>query len=114
MHTAEQLPFGPYPGGVPGGSCAVGEHKLMQGVDAVWSPSESIGKYSYKYGQIETIFYFHHLWTYLASKTHELATRRENLDKAVLGFVNPCPVKGILIFRNLAKQFPQFEFAASS
>jgi hypothetical protein len=114
VHTAEQLPFGPYSGGIPGGSCSVGEHKPMHGVDAIWSVSESIKSYAQKYGQIETTFHVHHPWTYLDSKTHGMPTRRENWDKAVVGFVNPCAVKGSLIFRDLAKRCPQFKFVAWS
>ncbi|KIY00057.1 uncharacterized protein Z520_03742 [Fonsecaea multimorphosa CBS 102226] len=113
-HTAEQLPFGPFAGGIPGSSYSVGEHKLMQGVDGIWSVSEAIKSYAQKYGQIETTFHVHHPWTYLDRKTHGLPTRRENWGKAAIGFVNPCAVKGYSIFHDLAKRCPEFKFVALS
>ncbi|KIW11002.1 hypothetical protein PV08_10301 [Exophiala spinifera] len=114
VHTAEQLPFGPFAGGIPGASYSTGEHKLMRGVDAIWAVSECIRNYAQKHGQIESTFHIHHPWTYLDSKTHALPTRRENWDKTAIGFVNPCPVKGSSIFRDLAKRCPEFKFVALS
>jgi hypothetical protein len=114
VHTAEQLPFGPFAGGIPGGSYSNGEHRLMKGVDAIWSVSESIKRYAQKYGQIETTFHVHHPWTYMNNKPHALPARRENWDKTIIGFVNPCPVKGSSLFCALAKKCPQFEFMALS
>lgn len=114
VHTAEQLPFGPFAGGIPGSSYSIGEHKLMQGVDAIWSVSECIKSYTQEHGQIDTTFHVHHPWTYPDSKTHGLPTARKNWNKTAIGFVNPCAVKGASIFRDLAKRCPHFEFVALS
>ncbi len=114
IHTAEQLPFGPFSGGISGGSCTSRENELMHGVDGIWSVSEAIKKYAKEHGQIETTFLVHHPWTYLDNKTQQLPIRRHNWDKEVIGMVNPCPVKGSSILRDLAKRCPQFKFAAWS
>ncbi|KAK5228797.1 hypothetical protein LTR72_002684 [Exophiala xenobiotica] len=114
IHTAEQLPFGPFSGGISGGSCTAREHELMHGVDGIWSVSKAIKQYAKEHGQIETTFLVHHPWTYLDTKTQQLPIRRNNWDKEVVGMVNPCPVKGSSILRDLAKRCPQFKFAAWS
>jgi hypothetical protein len=35
IHTAEQLPVGPFAGGIPGGACFRREHRLLKEVDNV-------------------------------------------------------------------------------
>ncbi|KAJ4518130.1 hypothetical protein HRR83_003415 [Exophiala dermatitidis] len=114
VHTAEQLPFGPYAGGISGSAYSKSEHKLLMGLDGIWSVSQALKNYAREYGQLNTTFHVHHPWTYLDSKTRGLPLRRRNWDKDLVGIVNPCPVKGSSIFHALAKRCPQFKFAAWS
>ncbi|KAF4960830.1 hypothetical protein FGADI_663 [Fusarium gaditjirri] len=110
VHTAEQLPFGPFAGGVPGHSITGREADLLQQLDGIWSVSDSIRKYALEHGQLQTSFLLHHPWTYLVGKDHEMPARLFNWDKRFVAMINPCPVKGSCIFVNLARACPQLEF----
>lgn len=110
VHTAEQLPFGPFSGGMPGHVSSPSEAKLLQQVDGIWSVSEGIRRYALEHGQLETNFFVHHPWTYLDEKTHAMPTRRNNWDKKFVGMINPCKVKGVQIFTSLAEMCPQHKF----
>lgn len=109
VHTAEQLPFGPFAGGVPGHSSTTREADLFQQLDGIWSVSDAIQNYALEHGQLQTRFLVHHPWTYLVGKDHEMPSRLFNWDKFV-AMINPCPVKGSCIFVNLARACPQLEF----
>ncbi|WKT40369.1 hypothetical protein QSH57_005175 [Fusarium oxysporum f. sp. vasinfectum] len=110
VHTAEQLPFGPFAGGVPGHSSTTREADLFQQLDGIWSVSDAIRNYALEHGQLQTRFPVHHPWTYLVGKDHEMPSRLFNWDKKFVAMINPCPVKGSCIFVNLARACPQLEF----
>ncbi|KAF5668278.1 glycosyltransferase family 4 [Fusarium denticulatum] len=110
VHTAEQLPFGPFAGGVPGHSSTTREADLLQQLDGIWSVSETIRKYALQHGQLQTRFLVHHPWTYLVGKDHAIPDRAFNWDKKFVGMINPCPVKGASILVDLARKCPQLEF----
>jgi len=110
VHTAEQLPFGPFAGGVPGHASSPREVDLLRQLDGIWSVSNAIKQYALQYGQLHTNFFVHHPWTYLEEKTHEMPVHLHNWDKRFVGMINPCEVKGSQIFINLAKVCPQFDF----
>ncbi|KAJ4029382.1 hypothetical protein NW761_013987 [Fusarium oxysporum] len=110
VHTAEQLPFGPFAGGVPGHSSTTREADLFQQLDGIWSMSDAIQNYALEHGQLQTRFLVHHPWTYLVGKDHEMPSRLFNWDKKFVAMINPCPVKGSCIFVNLARACPQLEF----
>ncbi|SCO87624.1 uncharacterized protein FRV6_11751 [Fusarium oxysporum] len=110
VHTAEQLPFGPFAGGVPGHSSTTREADLFQQLDGIWSVSDAIRNYALEHGQLQTRFLVHHPWTYLVGKDHEMPSRLFNWDKKFVAMINPCPVKGSCIFVNLARACPQLEF----
>ncbi|KAM0234622.1 hypothetical protein ACHAP5_010016 [Fusarium lateritium] len=112
VHTAEQLPFGPFAGGMPGHSCTAREADLLHRLDGIWSVSEVIRKYALDYGQLQTRFLFHHPWTYLVGKEHELPRPLSNWDKGFVGMINPCAVKGSSIFLDLARACPKLDFLA--
>ncbi|KAJ4094405.1 hypothetical protein NW760_012765 [Fusarium oxysporum] len=81
VHTAEQLPFGPFAGGVPGHSSTTREADLFQQLDGIWSVSDAIRNYALEHGQLQTRFLVHHPWTYLVGKDHEMPSRLFNWDK---------------------------------
>ncbi|KAH7093471.1 hypothetical protein FB567DRAFT_434387 [Paraphoma chrysanthemicola] len=110
IHTAEQLPFGPFAGGVPGHVSSAGEFDLLKQLDGIWSVSNAIKQYAFEHGHLETSFFVHHPWTYLEEKTHSLPAHHHNWDKPYIGMINPCAVKGSHILLNLAKSCPQHNF----
>lgn len=112
VHTAEQLPFGPFAGGMPGHSCTAHEADLLHRLDGIWSVSEVIRKYALDYGQLQTRFLFHHPWTYLVGKGHEVPRHLFNWDKKFVAMINPCAVKGSSVFLSLARACPKLDFLA--
>ena len=110
IHTAEQLPFGPYAGGMPGHGTSPSELKLLQELDGIWSVSNAIKQYALDYGQLQTSFFVHHPWTYLDEKKRQLPVPLHNWDKQFIGMINPCAVKGLPILINIAKSCPQYNF----
>jgi hypothetical protein len=110
IHTAEQLPFGPFAGGVPGLLSSPSELELLQRLDGIWSVSNAIKQYALKYGQLQTSFFVHHPWTYLEEKQHQLPVNLHNWNKQFIGMINPCAIKGLPILVNLAKSCPQYNF----
>lgn len=112
VHTAEQLPFGPFAGGVPGHSSTAREADLLQRLDGIWSVSEIISKYALKHGKLQTQFMVHHPWTYLVGKSHETPNHLSNWNRKFIAMVNPCAVKGSSIFVKLARALPQYSFLA--
>lgn len=110
IHTAEQLPFGPFSGGMPGHVSTPSESKLLQQLDGIWSVSEAIQQYALEHGQLDTNFFVHHPWTYLDEKTHTIPTRQYNWDKKFIGMINPCKVKGVQILASLVESCPQHNF----
>ncbi|KAK4184101.1 glycosyltransferase [Podospora australis] len=111
VHTAEQLPFGPFVAGVSGHcmSPAV-EDRLLRDVDGVWSVSRAIQEYALKYGNLRTKFMVHSPNTYLDARTLALPRVRNNVDRDEVGMVNPCPPKGLSILLEVARRMPHVKF----
>jgi glycosyltransferase involved in cell wall biosynthesis len=112
IHCAEQLPFGPYAGGLKNSSCSPKEHDLLHQVDAIWSVSNAVKEYASEHGQLDTTFLVHDPWTYLDEKKHQVPDRYRNWDREVIGMINPSQVKGVDILLSLAKALPHRKFAA--
>jgi hypothetical protein len=114
IHTAEQLPFGPFAGGISGGASSSREHKLLQELDGIWSVSETIQNYAAEHGNLATQFILHHPWNYLDDETHKLPKRRYNWDKEDVLMINFCPLKGSDIVEALARRCPELKFVVVS
>ncbi|KAK3315810.1 glycosyltransferase family 4 protein [Apodospora peruviana] len=111
IHTAEQLPFGPYCGGIFGHCTSPAiEDKLLRGLDGIWSVSKAIQKYAWDYGKLPTKFMVHSTLSYLDKETGGMPLVRNNVDKFEVGMVNPCPHKGLHILLQLAKALPHVKF----
>lgn len=110
LHTAEQLPFGPFSGGMPGMNSSPKELSLLRQLDGIWSVSVAIKDYAMKYGQLQTDFFVHHPWTYLEDDTHRMPCQMHNWDKKSVGMINPCAVKGSKILLDLAAACPHLDF----
>ena len=108
VHTAEQLPFGPFAGGLPGHTSSPGESKLLQMLDGIWSVSNAIRQYALEHGQLRTSFFVHHPRTYLEEESHRIPAHLHNWDKDYICMINPCVVKGSPIFIALARSCPQY------
>jgi hypothetical protein len=110
IHTAEQLPFGPFAGGVPGHVSSPSENDLLQKLDGIWSVSNAIKQYALTHGKLQTTFSVHHPWTYLEEKKHKMPVHLHNWDKKFIGMINPCAVKGAQVLVSIAKSCPQYDF----
>jgi hypothetical protein len=109
IHCAEQLPFGPFAGKLPGSSATKAELNLLYKVDGVWSVSKAIQDYSKEHGQLNTTPLEHHIWTYL-DESHKVPLQRYNWDKDTVGMINPSSFKGIDILLSLARALPHIRF----
>ena len=111
VHTAEQLPFGPFVAGIDGHCLSPKvENELLRGLDGIWAVSKAIQDYAWIYGKLQTTFLVHPTLTYLDAKTGDMPVVRNNVDKHEIGMINPCPHKGLAIFLSLAKKFPNMNF----
>ena len=110
VHTAEQLPFGPFFGGMPGHASSHRELDCLRQLDGIWSVSNAIKQYALDHGQLDTSFFVHHPWTYLEEKKHMMPAQHHNWDKRFVGMINPCVVKGSHILIELAKVCPYLDF----
>lgn len=111
IHTAEQLPFGPFCGGVDGHCLSAKvEDRLLRGLDGVWSVSHAMQEYAWTHGRLQTKFLVHPTLTYVDKDTGAMPVVRNNIDKTEIGMVNPCPHKGLSILLALAKKFPNMKF----
>ncbi|KAK3693212.1 glycosyltransferase family 4 protein [Podospora appendiculata] len=111
IHTAEQLPFGPFCGGIEGHCIsAKEEYKMLQGVDGIWTVSGAIKRYAWEHGKLDTTFLVHSNLTYLDRETGGMPKVRMNVDRDEVGMVNPCPHKGLPILLALADKLPHIKF----
>ncbi|KAK3987986.1 hypothetical protein QBC44DRAFT_351449 [Cladorrhinum sp. PSN332] len=111
VHSAEQLPFGPYCAGVSGHCLSARiENDLLRNVDGIWAVSRAIQDYAWEHGRLKTKFLVHSRNTFLSNKTRGLPIIRNNVDRDEVGMINPCPYKGLSIVLALAKRLPQIKF----
>ncbi|KAK3381115.1 UDP-Glycosyltransferase/glycogen phosphorylase [Podospora didyma] len=111
VHSAEQLPFGPYCARVPGHCLSPkAEDTLLRGVDGIWTVSKALQRYAKEHGNLDTTFLVHSTRTYLDAVTGRMPVCRRNVHKKEVGMVNPCPAKGLTILIALAKELPHINF----
>jgi hypothetical protein len=111
IHTAEQLPFGPFVAGVDGHCLSpAAENRLLRDLDGIWTVSLAVKDYAWNYGRLMTTFLVHPPMTYLDRETGGMPVVRNNIDKDEIGMVNPCPHKGLSILIALARKFPHMKF----
>ncbi|KAK0629281.1 hypothetical protein B0T17DRAFT_615079 [Bombardia bombarda] len=111
IHTAEQLPFGPYCSGIDGHCISPRvENELLRGLDGLWAVSEAIKVYAKEHGQLDSTFLVHPNLTYMDKITNDLPLQRFNVNKFEVGMINPCPHKGLDILLELATKMPHVQF----
>lgn len=105
IHTAEQVPAGPYSGGIPGSATTKAELALWENVDGVVSVSKAIHSYAEIHcPTVTTTMIPNHAWTYMDKDSHLWPRRRSNFAKQRVAMVNPAYVKGYDIFLEMAKE----------
>ncbi|HUE04120.1 MAG TPA: glycosyltransferase family 4 protein [Bryobacteraceae bacterium] len=95
------LPFGP-DSGLPSEFLA----SALRQTDGVVAVSEYVAQYTREWGAVEAV----HLPISLLDPG--IPARLGRFENAFVSMVNPCAVKGISIFLELAERFPRVEFAA--
>jgi len=111
IHTAEQLPFGPFCQGIDGHCLSPKlEDSMLRDLDGIWSVSRAIQNYCMTYGDLDTDFFVHSNLTYLDTNTGGMPRVRNNVDKTEVGMVNPCPHKGLPILLDLITELPHIDF----
>ncbi|KAK3349789.1 hypothetical protein B0T25DRAFT_582651 [Lasiosphaeria hispida] len=111
IHTAEQLPFGPFCAGIDGHCVSAKlENKMLRDLDRIWSVSKAIQSYAKEHGNLHTEYFVHSTRTYMDAETGAMPLVRHNVDKDEVGMINPCPHKGLSILLALAKSLPDIKF----
>lgn len=111
VHTLEQLPTGPYSGGVSGGCQTADELILWQGLDGIVAVSSAVQKYAGHECDLKTEMIPNHAWSYKHKETGDWPARRYNFAKKNVVMINPAHMKGCSIFMGMARENEQRKVA---
>lgn len=109
VHTLEQLPAGPYAGGVSGSAQCPAEIEIFKQCDAIVSVSKAMQKYAKEQCDLETTMIPNHAWCYKDRDTSDWPRYRQNFKKQTVVMINPASVKGYKIFLAMAQENAQRE-----
>lgn len=104
VHTLEQLPVGPFAGGISGGGKSREELPLMKKLDGIVTVSKAVQKYAKLHCDLDTEMIPNHAWSYKDKDTGGWPRYRQNFSKANVVMINPAIVKGFDIFLGMAKE----------
>lgn len=104
IHTLEQLPIGPFAGGVSGGSKTRAELPLWQELDGIVAVSKAVKKYAEEECDLETEMIPNHAWSYKDKETGDWPRIRSNFAKQNVVMINPANIKGYCIYLGMAKE----------
>lgn len=104
VHTAEQIPTGPYAGGCFGSATTPVEFELWQKLDGIVAVSHAIRRYAADQCGVEMHMIPNHPWSFKDRKSANLPRRRRNFDDQTVVMINPCMIKGYGIFLDMAKE----------
>lgn len=107
VHSLEQLPVGPYAGGVSGGAKTPAELPLFQDLDGLVAVSMAVQKYAKEHCDLETEVIPNHAWSYKDKDTGDWPRCRQNFAKQNVVMINPALVKGYEIFLGMARENKQ-------
>lgn len=107
LHTCEQLPTGPFAGGVSGGSKTTAELPYFQALDGIVSVSKAVQKYALQECGLESEMIPNHAWSYKDKETGDWPRVRSNFAKQNVLMINPANIKGYEIFLGMAKMNQQ-------
>lgn len=103
IHTLEQLPVGPFAGGISGGSKTAAELPLWKSLDGIVAVSKSVQAYAKKHCDLETEMIPNHAWSYKDKETGDWPRNRSNFAKQNVMMINPAYIKGYEIFLGMAR-----------
>lgn len=103
VHTAEQIPVGPFSGGMLGSAVTPLELELWKRLDAIVAVSNAIKRYARDECDLNTTMIPNHVWAFKDRKSSNWPRRRENFGHQTVVMINPCAVKGYSIFLEMAK-----------
>lgn len=104
VHTLEQLPAGPYSGGVSGGCQTPHELPLWKGLDGIVSVSKAVQKYAEKECGLFSEMIPNQACSYKDKETGDWPSRRYNFAKKNVVMINPAYMKGSDIYRDMAER----------
>lgn len=107
VHTLEQLPTGPYAGGVSGGAKTSAELPLFQELDGIVAVSRAVQKYAKAHCGLNTEMIPNHAWSYKDKDTGGWPRYRQNFAKQNVVMINPAYIKGYDIFLGMARMNKQ-------
>lgn len=103
-HTLEQIPAGPYSGGVSGSANCPDELKLIKACDGIITVSKMMHKYAKEKCGLDTEMIPNHAWCYKDRQTSDWPLYRMNFKKQTVVMINPAGVKGYKIFLAMARE----------
>ncbi|KAK5948052.1 hypothetical protein OHC33_010893 [Knufia fluminis] len=107
IHTLEQLPAGPYAGGISGGAKTQAELPLFKELDGLVAVSKAVQKYAKDHCGLDSEMIPNHAWSYKDKDTGDWPRYRHNFAKQTVAMVNPAFVKGYEIFLGMARENKQ-------
>lgn len=107
IHTCEQLPTGPFAGGMTGGSKTAAEMAYFEDLDGIVSVSKAIQHYAQKECGLKSEMIPNHAWSYMDKDTAELPSVRSNFAKQNVMMINPANIKGFKIYLDMSRQNQQ-------
>lgn len=107
IHTLEQIPVGPYAGGIAGAAGAPEEMPLIRALDGVVAVSKAVQKYAKEHCDLVTEMIPNHAWSYKDKDTSNWPRHRSNFAKQNVVMINPAYVKGFNIFLGMARENAQ-------
>lgn len=102
VHTLEQLPTGPYAGGISGGAKTSAELPLFKQLDGVVAVSKAVKEYAKEHCDLDAKVIPNHAWAYKDKDTSDWPRCRQNFAKQNVVMINPAWVKGYEIFLGMA------------
>lgn len=107
IHTLEQLPAGPYAGGVSGGAKTPAELAFFKELDGLVAVSKAVQKYAKQHCDLDAEMIPNHAWSYKDKDTGDWPRYRKNFAKQNVVMINPAWVKGYEIFLGMARENKQ-------
>lgn len=107
IHTCEQLPVGPFAGGMSGGSKTAAEMAYFKALDGIVSVSKAIQTYTKNECGLESVMIPNHAWSYKDKDTAEWPEVRYNFAKQNVMMINPANIKGFQIYLDMSRENQQ-------
>lgn len=105
IHTFEQVPAGPYLGGMKGGSKTVKELPYLRALDMCVAVSNAVKSYAEDVAHLDNVIMIqNHKAVFLNKDTGKFPYRRYNFKKQTVYMINPAPIKGLSIFQDMARE----------